>query len=208
MLFAPGVVRPDAVAVAAQIGADDVKMLGQTRRDLVPRDMGQRVAVQQQQRRAVAAMAQMNARAPEVSISVRVKSFEHAALLSLTSCKLTQKFKACQRRRREENMIGRRIAAAVHRDVAGRCPAGDGAEIGRRPQGAALGQPGEHVDPRRGDLLGRRADDGGDEQSRHLQPARRPEQPFRHRPGPRRQLGVERGRQGADVQAASGRQMA
>src|SRR6516165_8924004 len=47
-------VGSDAVAIAAQIRRYDMKMLGQARGDLVPRDMGQRVAVQQQQWRAVA----------------------------------------------------------------------------------------------------------------------------------------------------------
>ena len=40
-------VGPDAVAIAAQIRGDDMKTLGKTRGDLVPGDMGQRVAVQQ-----------------------------------------------------------------------------------------------------------------------------------------------------------------
>ena len=64
--------RGRAVAVAAQVGGDDMELLGQSRRDLVPGHMGQRVAVQQQQRRAIAAMAQAN-RAPLVSMSVSVK---------------------------------------------------------------------------------------------------------------------------------------
>src|SRR5260370_18959085 len=43
-----------AVAIAPEIGSDHMKMLGQPRRDLMPGDMGQGIAVQQQQRRAVA----------------------------------------------------------------------------------------------------------------------------------------------------------
>src|SRR5712671_1197579 len=57
-----GIVGADAVAIAAEIGGDDVEMLGEPVRDLVPGDVGHRVAVQQQQGRAVAAMTQMNAR--------------------------------------------------------------------------------------------------------------------------------------------------
>ena len=43
---------------------------------------------------------------------------------------------------------------------------GRGAETGRHAGHPALGQPGQHVDPRGGDLLGRRADHGRHEQSR------------------------------------------
>ena len=57
------VVGPDTVAIAAQVRGDDVEALGQARGDLVPRDMGQRIAVQQQQRRSVAAVPQMDSRA-------------------------------------------------------------------------------------------------------------------------------------------------
>src|SRR5258708_33762517 len=52
-----------AVAIAPEIGSDHMKMLGQPRRDLMPGDMGQGIAVQQQQRRAVAAVPQMDLRA-------------------------------------------------------------------------------------------------------------------------------------------------
>ena len=52
--------RLGAVAVAAQVGRDDREVLGEPRRDLVPHDVGQRVAVQQQQRRPVAAVAQVD----------------------------------------------------------------------------------------------------------------------------------------------------
>ncbi len=52
-----------AVAVTPEIGGDHIKILGQPRRNLVPGDMGQRIAVQQQQRRAVAAVPQMDSRA-------------------------------------------------------------------------------------------------------------------------------------------------
>ena len=38
---------PDAVAIAAQIGGDDMEPLGEAAGDLMPGDMGQRVAVQQ-----------------------------------------------------------------------------------------------------------------------------------------------------------------
>jgi len=62
----PGVIRADTVAIAAQIACDDMEMLGQPIGDLVPGDMGQRVAVQQQQGRTVTAMPQVNARAPKM----------------------------------------------------------------------------------------------------------------------------------------------
>jgi len=57
-------------------------MRGEAVGDAVPGDMGQRVAVQQQKRRAVAAMAQMNPRAA-IDAGRRVdlgagKTFEHA----------------------------------------------------------------------------------------------------------------------------------
>jgi len=40
------VLGPDAAAVTAQIRRDDVEPLGQAARDLVPRDVGQGIAVQ------------------------------------------------------------------------------------------------------------------------------------------------------------------
>src|SRR5260370_30681682 len=46
----------DAVAIAPEIGSDHMKMLGKPRRDLMPGGIGQGIAVQQQQRRAVAAL--------------------------------------------------------------------------------------------------------------------------------------------------------
>src|SRR5260370_6529002 len=52
-----------AVAIAPEIGSDHMKMLGKPRRDLMPGDMGQGIAVQQQQGRAVAAVPQMDSRA-------------------------------------------------------------------------------------------------------------------------------------------------
>ena len=41
------VLGPDAVTIAAQIGGDDMEPLGEAAGDLVPGDMGQRIAVQQ-----------------------------------------------------------------------------------------------------------------------------------------------------------------
>ena len=46
--------RLGAVAVATQVGGDDSVVLSERGRDLVPHDVGLRIAVQQQQRRAVA----------------------------------------------------------------------------------------------------------------------------------------------------------
>ena len=53
--------RGGAVAVAAQVGGDDVEALGERGGKLVPGDVGQRVAVQKQKRRAAAAVAQADA---------------------------------------------------------------------------------------------------------------------------------------------------
>ena len=44
------------IAVAAQVGADDGEVLGEPRRELVPARMGERIAVHQEERRAVAAI--------------------------------------------------------------------------------------------------------------------------------------------------------
>ena len=80
-----GIVRADAVAVAAQIGRDDMKMLGEPVGDLVPGDMRHWVAVQQQQRWAVAAVAQMDARAAVIGgrgLDIRRReALEHGAAL-------------------------------------------------------------------------------------------------------------------------------
>src|SRR5438128_10093329 len=77
------IVGADAVAVAAQIRRDDMKALGQTVGDLVPRDMRQRVAVQQQQRRAVTAVPQMDAGTGRGDLRPS-KAFEHSALRRYT----------------------------------------------------------------------------------------------------------------------------
>src|SRR3984893_18061408 len=73
------IIGADAVAVAAQIGGDDVKPFGETAGELVPGDMGQRIAVQQQQRRAVATVPQMDAGAAGGDLRPR-KPYEHSAL--------------------------------------------------------------------------------------------------------------------------------
>ena len=49
--------RGGAVAIAAEVGSNDMEVLGQARRHRVPGDVSERVAVQQKQRRTVAAMA-------------------------------------------------------------------------------------------------------------------------------------------------------
>ena len=51
------------VAVAAEIGRDHGEFLREAGRELVPGEMGERIAVQQQQRRALAAVRHNNARA-------------------------------------------------------------------------------------------------------------------------------------------------
>jgi len=72
-------VGADTVAIATQIRGDDVEALGRQRRDLVPEDMGQRIAVQQQKRRAVAAMTQMDPRAAPRDLGTG-EPFEHPYL--------------------------------------------------------------------------------------------------------------------------------
>ncbi len=70
------VLRPDAVAVAAEIRGHDVEALGEAGRHPVPRDVRHRVAVQQQERRPAAAMAQVDARAGRVDVE-GLKILEH-----------------------------------------------------------------------------------------------------------------------------------
>ncbi len=70
------IVGADAVAIAAQISGHDMKALGQSAGDLAPGGVGQRIAVQQQQRRAVAAMAQIDPRARGLDLGPR-EPFEH-----------------------------------------------------------------------------------------------------------------------------------
>src|SRR5262249_4626966 len=56
-------VRLLAVAVAAEVGGDDAEALRELGRDLVPDDVGLRVAVQQQQRRPHTALDEVDRRA-------------------------------------------------------------------------------------------------------------------------------------------------
>src|SRR5262249_15041969 len=67
-----------AVAVAAQIGCDNGEFLRQTRRDLVPRDVRQRIAVQQKKRGTGAALARIDARAAPVDLRVFEAVEQHA----------------------------------------------------------------------------------------------------------------------------------
>ena len=55
--------RADAVAIAAEVGRDHVVSTGEGAGDLVPADVRLRVAVQQQERRPLAAMAEEDLRA-------------------------------------------------------------------------------------------------------------------------------------------------
>ena len=66
----------------------------------------------------------------------------------------------------------------------------------------------QHVDPRGGDLFGQHLVDADLHEPRDLRPAQGAEQRRDHRAGARDQLAVERRRQGADLQAARGREMA
>ena len=77
--------RLAAVAVAAQVGAHNRKVLGQPVRDLVPHGVGLRVAVQQQQRRPVAAPDEIHDLAASRFNLHPVKSLEqsHHSLLNM-----------------------------------------------------------------------------------------------------------------------------
>ena len=79
--------RCRAVPVAAQIGGDDMEPLGQSRRDRVPRHMGQRIAVQKQQGWPVAAMAQANLRAAGLDIGERKAGHYFHELSSCRFCR-------------------------------------------------------------------------------------------------------------------------
>ena len=71
-----------AVAVAAQIGGDDGEFFRKPWRDLVPHHMGERIAVEQEERRTRSAFAQIDARARRIELRER-KAFEHA----IASCR-------------------------------------------------------------------------------------------------------------------------
>src|SRR4029077_12694108 len=83
-----------------------------------------------------------------------------------------------------------------------------GAKIGRDFEDVLARQPGEHVDPRGGDGLRRRADDGRLQQSRNVRPARPAEQPAIDRAGFGHWLVMERGGDRADLAAARRRPLA
>src|SRR5947199_3595226 len=86
--------------------------------------------------------------------------------------------------------------------------AGGGAEERRDPQIFSPRQPGEHVDPRRGDDLDRGADDERLQQPDPVQSARKAKPARIHPTGTGRKLVVEPGFHAAELQIAPGRQMA
>src|SRR5712672_1004581 len=86
--------------------------------------------------------------------------------------------------------------------------AGGGAEERRDPQILSPRQPGEHVDPRRGDDLDRGADDERLQQPDPVQSARKAKPTGIHPAGTGRKLVVEPGFHAAQLQIAPGRQMA
>ena len=67
-----------AVAVAAQVGADDGEVSGQAGRDLVPHGMGLRIAVEQQQGRTAAALDQVDGLAAAGGDLHPLKSFKQS----------------------------------------------------------------------------------------------------------------------------------
>ena len=81
-------------------------------------------------------------------------------------------------------------------------------QAGRHPADLSPRQPRQRLDPRGRDLLGQRSLHAGVQQPRHLQAGRGAEQHGLDRSGSRRQLGLERRPQDADLQTAAGRQVA
>ena len=126
--------RLRAVAVAAQVGGDDREALGEPRRDLVPHDVGLRVAVQEQQRRAGAAR--------QTAISAR-RSRRVAARSPRTPCAIIPRRQAVlQREGRERRGESQRR---------GLRPRPHGPAAGARARGVRLRRPGlEPVAARRG----------------------------------------------------------
>ena len=86
--------------------------------------------------------------------------------------------------------------------------AGAGPKIRRHAEDFVFRQSRQHVAARGGDRGGAAADDGRVQQPRHVRPACRAEQPGFDHPRSGDELELERGRQGADLPAAQGRQMA
>src|SRR5215469_15883409 len=76
-----GVVGTDTVAIAAQIGRDDVEVFRQPAGDLVPGDVSEWISMQQQQWRSVAAIPEMDPRLARRNVGPR-KPLEHASSLS------------------------------------------------------------------------------------------------------------------------------
>ncbi len=75
-MVGPAVFRADAVPIAPQICGDDGKVFGQTRRHPVPRHVAQGVAMQEQQRLPMTAIAHMDACAVDLDVR-RFEAFEH-----------------------------------------------------------------------------------------------------------------------------------
>ena len=80
----------DAVAIAAQVGTDDMEVPDEPVCDAMPRHMRERIAMQQQERRTFAAMAQVNARATGFDLHA-VGTFEQAFL---TTTEVPERFGA------------------------------------------------------------------------------------------------------------------
>src|SRR4051794_11144310 len=75
--------RLPAVAVAAQIGADDCVALGEFRRHLVPHGMRLRMSMQQKDGRSASAMTKIDDGAGGFDLAMR-EILEHAAVVSKT----------------------------------------------------------------------------------------------------------------------------
>ena len=92
--------------------------------------------------------------------------------------------------------------------LCGRGESGSSAKAGWHPSGLSPRQPRQHVHPRRGDSRRHHAHDGSLQQSGDLRSTRSAKQRAVDRPRARHRLGMERRRQGADLQIARRGQMA
>ncbi len=102
-----------AVAVPAQIGGDDGEVAGEGRDDFVPHEMGLRDPVQQQERRAAAAVPDVDRRLAGIDRRER-EPFEHRASFPSRSAKDTREGtgQETQRHREGREILIDGVAAA------------------------------------------------------------------------------------------------
>ena len=75
--------RTAAVAITAQVRADDAVAFGQPRRQMAPNDVGLWIAVQHKQRRPIAAQAHVQVRLADIN-TTGLESGEHLGIQSVT----------------------------------------------------------------------------------------------------------------------------